>query len=370
MDWIRRNWPDLLIGLALLAVIAGIIATLLNGGSFLSGGSRTPASPPAASATPQADTPADTGAGVADATTGNLAPQSGTQDTAQEGTAQGPTLDTTPDAAAQDTVVPSIETTSLDGTDSTPDTDDAGVPVIPSSGDASLADPAATAPPTSAEATAPVAPAPTTTGSSTTGSSTTGSSATVSTASDAESSYRILIDSFGDADNALRRAQTFEEAGFPTFTAVQGALTLVLVGPFATQGEAESAFSRIQGEGLKDNPLLFEPDTAGEAATETAATSGEEAVPTPSASAAADTSQADTSLDTSGGERYVQAGAFNSSELARPQREQLESLGFNVSEVTEGSFVKLLVGPFGPDELASAQSRLGAQGIDYFVRSN
>ena len=364
MDWIRRNWPDLLIGLALLAVIAGIIATLLNGGSFLSGGSRTPASPPAASATPQADTPADTGAGVADATTGNLAPQSGTQDTPQ-GTAQGPTPDTTPDAAAQDTVVPSIETTSLDGTDSTPDTGDAGVPVIPSSGDASLADPAATAPPTSAEVTAPVAPAPTTTGSSTTG-----SSATVSTASDAESSYRILIDSFGDADNALRRAQTFEEAGFPTFTAVQGALTLVLVGPFATQGEAESAFGRIQSEGLKDNPLLFEPDTAGEAAVSAAATSGEEAAPTPSASAAADTSQADTSLDTSGGERYVQAGAFNSSELARPQREQLESLGFNVSEVTEGSFVKLLVGPFGPDELASAQSRLGAQGIDYFVRSN
>ena len=369
MDWIRRNWPDLLIGLALLAVIAGIIATLLNGGSFLSGGSRTPASPPAASATPQADTPADTGAGVADATNGNPAPQPGSQDAVQDSaqdtsqnTSQNTTPDTTPDAAAQATVVPSIETTSLDGTDSTPD---GGVPVIPSSGDASLADPAATAPPTSAEATAPVAPAPTTTGSSTTG-----SSATVSTASDAESSYRILIDSFGDADNALRRAQTFEEAGFPTFTAVQGALTLVLVGPFATQGEAESAFGRIQSEGLKDNPLLFEPDTAGEAATETAATSGEEAVPTPSASAAADTSQADTSLDTSGGERYVQAGAFNSSELARPRREQLESLGFNVSEVTEGSFVKLLVGPFGPDELVSAQSRLGAQGIDYFVRSN
>ena len=35
MDWIRRNWPDLLIGLALLLVIGGIIATLLNGGNFL-----------------------------------------------------------------------------------------------------------------------------------------------------------------------------------------------------------------------------------------------------------------------------------------------------------------------------------------------
>lgn len=36
MDWIRRNWPDLLIGVALVLVIAMIIATLLSGGSLLS----------------------------------------------------------------------------------------------------------------------------------------------------------------------------------------------------------------------------------------------------------------------------------------------------------------------------------------------
>ncbi|MBA2666654.1 MAG: hypothetical protein H0U69_06450, partial [Trueperaceae bacterium] len=34
MDWLRRNWPDLAIGVALVAVIAGIVATLLTGGSF------------------------------------------------------------------------------------------------------------------------------------------------------------------------------------------------------------------------------------------------------------------------------------------------------------------------------------------------
>jgi len=40
MDWIRRNWPDLLIAIALVAVIAGIIATLLSGGSLWPSGSR------------------------------------------------------------------------------------------------------------------------------------------------------------------------------------------------------------------------------------------------------------------------------------------------------------------------------------------
>jgi hypothetical protein len=34
MDWMRRNWPDLAIGLALVAVIGGIVATLITGGSF------------------------------------------------------------------------------------------------------------------------------------------------------------------------------------------------------------------------------------------------------------------------------------------------------------------------------------------------
>lgn len=34
MDWIRRNWLDLLIGFAFLAVILGIIITLFNGGSI------------------------------------------------------------------------------------------------------------------------------------------------------------------------------------------------------------------------------------------------------------------------------------------------------------------------------------------------
>ena len=47
MDWLRRNWPDLLIGVALVAVIAGIIATLISGGSFFpfgqgGGGTTTP----------------------------------------------------------------------------------------------------------------------------------------------------------------------------------------------------------------------------------------------------------------------------------------------------------------------------------------
>ena len=36
MDWFRRNWPDLVIGVALVAVVALIVVTLLSGGSLAS----------------------------------------------------------------------------------------------------------------------------------------------------------------------------------------------------------------------------------------------------------------------------------------------------------------------------------------------
>ena len=46
MDWLRRNWPDLLIGIALVAVIAGIIAILITGGSFFTIGQQPQQPPP------------------------------------------------------------------------------------------------------------------------------------------------------------------------------------------------------------------------------------------------------------------------------------------------------------------------------------
>ena len=46
MDWFRRNWPDVLIGIALILVIAGIVSTLITGGSpFPFGSGNRPAAP-------------------------------------------------------------------------------------------------------------------------------------------------------------------------------------------------------------------------------------------------------------------------------------------------------------------------------------
>lgn len=343
MDWIRRNWPDLLIGLALLAVIAGIIATLLNGGSFL-GRSGTPSSPPAASATTQ------------NATTDNTAESATTQNAATENAPVDASSDATT-TDSQGVEVPSIDTAPIGEVPVDTDTVGADIPVISSAdGAATPADTAATIAPsaTPSEAATPA----------TTPATIPASPAEVSTpsVSGVESAYRIVVGSFGNADNAQRRAQTFADAGFPAFTATQGDLTLALVGPFGSQSDAESAFNRIQSEGLESAPLLFTP--AGN-------DGGTAASATDNGTTATSAAPSDTGSSVSvSGESYLQAGAYASSESAQPRREQLEALGFSVSEVQEGSLVKLLVGPFSAAELSAAQSRLSAQGIDYFVRSN
>ncbi|CAN5752071.1 hypothetical protein BH24DEI2_BH24DEI2_01080 [soil metagenome] len=347
MDWIRRNWPDLLIGLALLAVIAGIIATLLNGGSFLPGRTSAP-TPPAATQTAQPN--------AADPNMpGSSTPQ---PDASGSGTPQGE--NTNPSAVADET--PAVAETAA--------TTD--IPVIPSNSEGASAEAEDSAPVANITTTSltespavaePASPADTDAATSAAPSS----APSAATASAVESSYRIVVGSFGNPDNALRRAREFEDANLPAFTATQGDLNLVLVGPFATRAEADSALGRIQNEGLEANPLLFEPATSA-SATETAATEAapsEAVTPTPTPTAVGGEGPSEAS-----GASYLQTGAYGSSASALPQRERLEGLGFNVSEVQEGSFVKLLVGPFSDDELGAARSRLSDQGIDYFVRSN
>ena len=51
-----------------------------------------------------------------------------------------------------------------------------------------------------------------------------------------------------------------------------------------------------------------------------------------------------------------------------PQIERLQQLGFQVTERTEGTLLKLLVGPFSGTALSDAQARLSSAGIENFAR--
>jgi cell division protein FtsN len=315
MDWLRRNWPDLLIGIALVAVIA-------TGGSFFSIGQPQTASTPS---TPTATAPLTVAPDVAVP----VVPE--------------------PDADAQ----PQVETPVVvvpDATADAADTPGPTVAVLPPSGNAALAadpptaDPVVETPaPTVVEAAPPPIvvdpPAP---------------------SADVEAPFRVSVGAFSTLENAQRQAQIFTDAGYPVLIGAQGDLSLVLVGPYALRADAERAASQIEAAGLVEEPLIytFEPDDepvgAGvDAGVVTAA------APTQTAPPVATVNQEG---------RFIQVGAYGSRESAEPQIAMMSGLGFVVDSRSEGGLVKLLIGPFAGDRLGEVQATLDAAGVAHFLR--
>lgn len=370
MDWLRRNWPDLLIGIALVAVIAGIIATLISGGSFFPVGQGSRATTPttqsssAAAGSASADAPSSSSAATPSAST----PAASTPSATEPGQAAGEdaaSAGAVPEAAgdAGDAATPAASTPSASTpADPSASSSDAGaaIAVLPPSDDgdagSSAANPAASTPSAStpsaaSAASSAVAPATSVTASATTD----------------EVSYRVSVGAFGNMENAARLAETFRSAGYPVLMGAQGNLNIVLVGPYATEDEARAVAARIRGGdfGVNDPTVYrFDPAEAsdGAATTSPSAASGAAApaaAASPSASAAAPAATAG---------RYLQVGAYATRESSLPQRERLEQLGFSVSERVENDLVKLLVGPFDGAALSDAQARLEAAGIESFAR--
>lgn len=373
MDWLRRNWPDLLIGVALVAVIAGIIATLISGGSFFpfnsGGGTSTgsqPSTPITGPTTPGASTPSTSTPGTAGTTVGGQQPTttpSGAVATPPAGSTQSGTTDDGAQSSATTPTEPSGEGIAVlppSGTGTTA----AGASDAPATGASSsdvtaLPPPGAAVPQTSTSApaaTTPVTPAAPATSTSAP------STAIAASASDDVASYRVSVGAFGNADNAQRLAQEFQSAGYPVLMGTQGNLTIVLLGPYATDAEARRVASQVAAGnfGVVDPTVYhFEPDdvTASPATTAPAASATQTAASTAAPAASA----------TATG-RYLQVGAYANRESSLPQRQRLEGMGFTVTEVQEGTLLKLLVGPYQGTALSDAQSPLAAEGIENFAR--
>jgi cell division protein FtsN len=211
MDWLRRNWPDLLIGIALVAVIAGIVVTLLGGGSFLPFGQQGPVetsrqltSPSAPQPTPPAQPPAE---------------------------AEGPA----------ETIIPVVPTNGQVPVETEPE----AAQIAPAPPAETEPSPITPAPPAAQPQEVPAG----------------------ATASLQEPSYRVGVGAFANEENANRRAQQFRNEGYPVFIGRQAELFLVLVGPYADASEANAVAARIRDAGLENEPRIFSytPDEQGAA---------------------------------------------------------------------------------------------------------
>lgn len=374
MDWIRRNWPDLLIGLGLLAVIAGIVATLLTGGSFFPLGqgerqaSASPPRPPTAQVSPSSPAPV---------------PGQGTQaEESQPAQVEAPAETSGEIGADGDITLPSLPTITQQEPAAEAGTEpgaEAGAEAQAGEAQAGDVEPAA-------ESQAVVALRPGEAGSTNRPDAAAGTTATAApqqpvqpaaqaatpaAASSAAGSdpdpsapFRVSVGSFRDADNAGRQAELFRQAGYPVFIAAQGELSLVLLGPYRLETEAERARTEVASGGYDVQPIVYtfrpqgEPAASAPAAAPAASPAAAQSTATPSTAAP--------SAEAAG--RYLQAGAYSSMENAQIQRAAIEELGFRVNVQMEGTLLRVLVGPYGDSDLAAAQSSLARQGIDNIPR--
>lgn len=366
MDWLRRNWPDLLIGIALVAVIGGIIATLISGGSFfpVGQGNRNAGQP--AGGQPTVTTPAVTTPAV-----------------------------TTPSTSGATTVEPGdVGAEPTDAAATGTDTD-GGISVLPppgspttpvgSSTDTGSTPPATTAPATTTTPATSTQPPASGAGqvTSTPAAGSTGSATTalpgVSTQSTAP--YRVSVGAFGSLENANRQADAFRAAGYPVFLGTQGSLNLVLVGPYDTETQARSVADRIRADAALNVPdptvyVLDDADTAATVNTASEPSSAPATTVAPATTAPAATAPPSSTTTTpppattttAAAGRYLQVGAYGSRDSSLPQRERVEALGFVVSEREEDGLIKLLIGPFDAGGLESAQARLQTAGVESFAR--
>ncbi len=373
MDWLRRNWPDLLIGIALVAVIAGIIATLISGGSFFPfGGNRntgtttgqtsgqsttltTPLTPSGSTTTQSGSSGSQTGSSTTPSTSGSSTTTSGSTD----GQSSGSSI----------SVLPPAGSTSTTGSD----TGSSTTTTTPATTGSATTGTEATTPATSTLSTTPA----TTTSSS--GSTTTSSTtpSTISTSAAGQGApYRVSVGAFGSVDNANRQADAFRAAGYPVFLGAQGSLNIVLVGPYDTEAQARAVADRIRADTALNvtDPTVYMLDDADSDSSQSTTSSGSSTTATPATTTPA-TTQATTSTQpttsapaTSASGRYLQVGAYGSRASSLPQRERVEGLGFVVSEREESGLIKLLIGPFDAAALEQAQGRLTAAGVESFAR--
>lgn len=345
VDQFKRSWPDLLIGVALVCVIAMIAATLISGTSLVSMVRR--------------DAPTD-------------APVTNTTDTTEL------TSDPTGTAAT-----PAAVTTGT-GAEQTPNSSDVFVSDVPSQPAASVARGAETDSGSLGAAT-PRA-----------GTQRSGSVAEATkppSAVSAASGFRVAAGASPSRDAASTLAQNYRDDGYKVVVEQQDDLYLLWVGPFATLADADSAAERIIADGGDaliytygddrdaDATGVVDAATPEDSATEEAVAQlrvpdsedrhadGSNEVATTAANAGSGTiAVGAANAGTVGIEkRYLQVGAFAVDGSDRPLRAQLEALGLSITrdEDTSG-LVRLYVGPFGGAQLTRTRSRLSAQGIDSF----
>lgn len=158
--------------------------------------------------------------------------------------------------------------------------------------------------------------------------------------------WRIAVGSFANAANANRLADSLRSRGYPVSLETSGNLTRLWVGPYSSQGKAQSVANSL---GQYSPKVMSAPSSTTSSQPSTSPNSGS------STTSSSPTSSSSTA-------RFLQVGAYKTRESAAPTVEKVKDAGYNPVLVEENGLVKVRVGPLG--DPASAKAALRAKGLD------
>jgi cell division septation protein DedD len=340
MDWLKRNWVDVLMGGLILAIAAGVLVVLLRGGLFVSSNSTT------------------TVGNTTTATVGSNTTMTPTETPINPPAVQpdppqaAPTQPTVP--ATTQTTTPKPVTPRATASLSVPE-----IPDAPSGGQAtqSQATTQATAQATTQATTKPIQ----TSQVKPTAKPTTQSNAPTQTSPDSTGNYsradflrnyRIAAGSYTSLERAVRAASGLRTRGLPAQHFSSGNTYVVVVGPYARETSARSALVKVR-QSLPD-AILYRPDGSRE---------GVAKQPTPRQQKQGGGGSSPVSVSVVA---YLQVGAFKDSGSASGLLEKLRGAGFTPLTKNISGLLRVLVGPLQPNQIETTRATLKNQGFDAF----
>lgn len=141
-----------------------------------------------------------------------------------------------------------------------------------------------------------------------------------------QGSYRVAVGAFSSPENAVRLRQELAQKGYPVRLEPAGNLTRVVVGPYATEAEAQRVAQALAAYGAQ----VYRGQGA----------------PPPSQ-----------------GTLYLQVGAFQKEENALALADKLKEMGLPVVLVKDGVY-RVRVGPVAEEEKEAVKAKVQALGLE------
>ncbi len=369
MDWLKRNWVDLLMAGLILAVVGGFLTLLLRGGVFVSNNQATPTTTP----TPVTTVPAPTGSPTPPTPSPSTPTPTAAPSKPSTPTPSKPVPSSQPaqkPATASSTVTKPRDTASLSVPEIPAAPSQPETPTNkPSSSSSKPASSSSSQPIASSSSSQPIAssslgkpavsnntrPPSTNSSASNQPSAVAAPSKTTYSRADFLRNYRVAAGSYSNLERSQKAVAQLKARGLPAVSFPSGNTYVVVVGPYGKEAAARRALVRVRQ--IFPDAILYRPDGTREVAALRPSSK-----PTDGGGSGGQPSTLTATTTTA----YLQVGAFKDSKSAATLFAKLKEAGFSPLTKNIAGLLRVLVGPFDPAQIQTTRSELKTQGFEAF----